>query len=275
MQKPAVEILYQDHPRAMQEDADILVINKPSGLSVTRDRSGKPQLLDILTEQLGPEAAGKLRLVHRLDKDTSGVMVLAKNTETQSRFSSYFENKLVNKTYLALVTGRVPDRQGTIDAPLAHSSKNPALMRIDRKRGKTAVTRWTLLAEFGNIALLAVNPETGRTHQIRVHLPGIGLPLTIDPLYGSNRPLFLSDFKTDYHLGREKTEKPLIDRLTLHAYELLFLGNCANCPTSFVAAADRKFTAALKMLTKHNPRGLDAFINADHFSRIINHQSLS
>ena len=259
----------------MQEDADILVINKPSGLSVTRDRSGRPQLLDILTEQLGPEAAGKLRLVHRLDKDTSGVMVLAKNAETQSRFSSYFENKLVNKTYLALVTGPIPDRQGTIDAPLAHSSKNPAHMRIDRKRGKVAVTKWALLADFGNIALLAVNPETGRTHQIRVHLPGIGLPLAIDPIYGSNRPLFLSDFKRDYHLSREKTEKPLIDRLTLHAYELSFLDNCAHYPTSFVAAADRKFTAALKMLTKHNPRGLDAFINTDHFSRIINHQSLS
>ncbi|GAH58829.1 unnamed protein product [marine sediment metagenome] len=87
MQKTKIEMIYADD--------DALVINKPSGVSVTKDRTGAPQLVDILAEQLGPQTSSELRLVHRLDKDTSGVMILAKNKETQSKFSSYFEKKLI------------------------------------------------------------------------------------------------------------------------------------------------------------------------------------
>ena len=258
----------------MYADDDIIVINKPSGVSVTKDRTGAPQLVDILAEQLGPDIAGELRLVHRLDKGTSGVMILAKNKETQSKFSSYFEKKLIKKDYLALVTGIVPGRQGTIDAPLAQSWKKPGLMCVTRKKGKEAVTDWKLLADFGLIALLAVNPLTGRTHQIRVHLPNIGLPLAIDPLYGSSRPLFLSDFKPDYRLAKGKIEKPLIDRLTLHAYQLSIANRKSKIVNEFIAGLDKKFAATIKMLTKHNPKGLDAFTDPDNFSKIINARRL-
>jgi len=258
----------------MYANDDVLVINKPSGISVTKDRSGTAQLTDILAEQLGQQMCSKLRLVHRLDKDTSGVMILAKNKETQSVFSSYFEKKLIKKTYLALVTGALPGRQGTIDAPLAQSWKKPGLMCITRKKGKEAVTDWKLLADFGLIALLAVNPLTGRTHQIRVHLPNIGLPLVIDSLYGVNRPLFLSDFKPDYRLGKGQTEKPLIDRLTLHAYQLSIENRKSKIANEFIAGLDKKFAATIKMLTKHNPKGLDAFTDHDDFSKIINARRL-
>lgn len=258
----------------MYANDDVLVINKPSGISVTKDRSGTAQLTDILAGQLGQQMCSKLRLVHRLDKDTSGVMILAKNKETQSVFSSYFEKKLIKKTYLALVTGALPGRQGTINAPLAQSWKKPGLMCVTRKKSKEAVTNWKLLADFGTIALLAVNPLTGRTHQIRVHLSRIGLPLLIDPLYGSSRPLFLSDFKADYRLGKNKIEKPLIERLTLHAYQIELTKSQLAKPEVFVAGLDKKFTATIKMLTKHNSKGPDAFVNPDDFSKITNAQEL-
>jgi RluA family pseudouridine synthase len=266
MSKTKVEIIYQDD--------DIIVINKPAGVSVTKDRTGAAQLKDILPGQLTPAVCAQLRLVHRLDKDTSGVMLLAKNIEAQTKFTAYFEKREVKKTYLAIVTGFVPAPQGTIDAPLTRSPKNPALMYIARKKAKTAITNWKLLADFGSVALLAVNPLTGRTHQIRVHLSSIGLPLAIDPLYGSSSPLFLSDFKSDYRLGRNQTERPLIERLTLHAYQIEFPKSQGNHPDSFIAGLDKKFAACLKMLTKYNPKGLNAFTNPDNFSKIINTQRL-
>jgi len=279
MSKTKIEVIYNDH--------DVLVVNKPAGVSVTKDRSGAAELADILAGQLGSQISSGLRLVHRLDKDTSGVMILARNKEAQSLFCSLFEKKLVKKTYLALVTGVISTQKGTISAALARSRKNPALMCIAARKGKEAVTDWELLADFGVADLLGVSPLTSRTHQIRVHLPSVGLALAIDPLYGSSRPLFLSDFKTNYRLAKGRTEKPLIDRLTLHAYQLELPPLChseakpknlnresratsdesRNC---FVAPLDKKFAATIKMLTKHNPRGPDAFINPDNFSKIIN-----
>jgi len=315
--KDAIEIIYQD--------ADILVINKPTGLSVTKDRSRDEELLPVLLEQLNTSATEDtedtensevdenkskacpersewiqnlkskigLLLVHRLDKETSGVMILAKNKDAQRQFSSYFTKGQIKKTYLALVAGAVTQDEGTIDAPIGSNRKDPRFMAIDfGKRGKKAVTNWRLLADFGNAALVAVSPITGRTHQIRVHLPSMGMPLAIDPLYGNSEGLMLSSFKTNYRLGKWQEEKPLIERLTLHAYQielppsakdhshpLSALGVMAMPPnqqpaTIFVAKLDKKFAATIKMLAKHNSRGLAAFKNPDILAAILDGKPL-
>jgi RluA family pseudouridine synthase len=261
MQKNEIEIIYQD--------TSIIVINKPSGISVTKDRSGKPQLTDILVKQLGKEMTAKLRLVHRLDKDTSGVMILALNRAAQRQFADYFFNRTVKKIYLAIVKGAVLDPEGVVDAPIAPCKKKPDLMIIDQRNGKESVTNWRLLANFGLVSLLAANPLTGRTHQIRVHLTSIALPLAIDPLYAGRSPIMLSEYKRDYRLGKFKEEKPLIERLTLHAYQIVVPPESGIQNNCFIAKLDKKFAATIKMLTKHNPRGPSAFLNPTDFDRII------
>jgi len=239
----------------IHDDCDIIVINKPTGISVTADRSGAENIIDVLSRQMG---VGGLRLVHRLDKDTSGVMVIARNKDAQSRLSRVFAKRTVRKTYIALVKGPVT----------RHSRMIP-----DRKRGKAAVTHYRMLADFGVYSLLDVQPETGRTHQIRAHLAWANLPLAIDPLYGSQRPLLLSEIKPNYLHKRDKEESPLIERLTLHAYELQ-IPTGEDAMTVYRASLDKKFAAMLKMLAKHNPRGIEAFGDPEDLTRILSVQAI-
>ena len=257
MVKKPIEIIHEDN--------EIIVINKPAGVSVTHDRSGSDDIIEVLHNQIEHE---DLRIIHRLDKDTTGVMLLAKNKESQSKFCSLFEKSKVKKTYLALVAGQPESETGEIDAPIIQSDKDPRKMEVNSKKGKDAKTRWQLLADFGSVSLVAARPVTGRTHQIRVHFQHAGMPLVIDPLYGSNSPLLLSKFKSNYKLSKFAEEIPLIERLTLCAYEL----ETENL--HFVAPLEKKFKASIKMLTKYNPKGPDAFIDKDNFNRLLNAKPL-
>ncbi|MHC4951807.1 MAG: RluA family pseudouridine synthase, partial [Planctomycetota bacterium] len=200
------------------ENDQILLINKPSGISVTADRSGKPDILQLLKKQLGPPEP--LRLVHRLDKETSGILLIAKNKNAQSRYSRLFEKRQIRKLYLAIVKGPLPYKNGSIKDPIARSQRNPQAMHIHPRLGKPAHTVWKQLADFGVLSLVSAQIITGRTHQIRIHFSHRGMPLAIDSVYGSTAPLMLSSFKYGYRPKPGRDEPAMIDRLTLHAYQL-------------------------------------------------------
>lgn len=213
------------------ESPDAVAVAKPAGLATIPGRAETDSVLEQLAAQLALPAAGaadpRLRVVHRLDKGTSGVLLFAKNIEMQRHLSAQFQNNTVAKEYLALVAGRPTDNEGEIDAPLARHPTSPTRMAIAAHGGRPARTLWRIEQTFRDHTLLRVFPRTGKPHQIRVHLASIGLPLAIDPLYnpppaGRAAGIFLSAFKRDYRPRPGQPERPLIERLTLHAHRLQF-----------------------------------------------------
>lgn len=263
MAKSKIEIIH--------EDSEIIVVNKPAGISVTSDRSGAEDLLPMLIKQMRTDL--ELRPIHRLNKYASGAMIIAKTPQAQSQYASWFEKCVIKKKFLALVTGYVAKKTRTITTSIAHSRKDPRIMVLDRKRGKPCITHYKLLADFGLVALLAVEAETTRTHQIRIHLASVNLPLTIDPLYGGTRPILLSDIKPGYTHKKTAKESPLIERLTLHAYQLE-VPTDNGLPAIYIAKMEKKFAATVKMLTKHNPKGIVAFDDPADLDKILNAQTI-
>lgn len=239
---------------------DYVAVDKPPGLATIPGRSEEESVQQRLAKQLGLPAAGatdpRVRVVHRLDKETSGVLLFATGVGMQRHLSHQFQNNLVRKEYLALVGGTPPAEEGEIDAPLARHPTSPQRMTVARHGGRPAVTHWRIEERFRGFTLLRVCPRTGKTHQIRVHLLSIGLPLAIDPLYapahGAASGLLLSTFKRGYRPASGETEHPLIDRLTLHAQRLRFTD-----PTGQVleveAPIPKDLRATLNMLRKYAP----------------------
>ena len=174
-----------NHAPILFEDGEALVIDKPGGLPIETPRKGGASLSDQLDAlKLGFHFAPVP--VHRLDTDTSGCLLLARNAKALKRYARAFEERLVSKRYLGILAG-VPDRpEGTIELALSKISSAEAGWRmIPARKGKTSVTHWRVVAEVGGKALIEFRPETGRTHQIRVHAAsGIGVPLLGDPVYG-------------------------------------------------------------------------------------------
>lgn len=170
-------------------DGEAIVIDKPAGLPVTQPRKGGRSLDDYLVQlrfgfQRSPMA------VHRLDQDTSGCLLLARHAKAGKRFGMAFERGEVAKTYLGIIAGDLPGDDGTIDIALGKTSTAEDGWRIvPDAAGKRAVTHWKRIDAVGGLTLVEFRPETGRTHQIRVHaLHGLGKPLLGDPFYGSTYP---------------------------------------------------------------------------------------
>lgn len=183
----------QDIPiEVLYEDNDIIVVNKPKGM-VVHPANGNPDgtlvnaIMSICKNSLSG-IGGEIRpgIVHRLDKDTSGALIVAKNDKSHIKMSEQIKNHEVEKTYIALVKGFVKENEATIDMPIGRSLKDRKKMAV-RKEGKNAVTHFKVIERFQNYTLLEVKIETGRTHQIRVHLSEIGYPIVGDEVYSNGK----------------------------------------------------------------------------------------
>ncbi len=200
------------------ENEHFIAINKPSGLLSIPDRMGKDPSLKILLQ----EKLGKIFTVHRLDKDTSGLIVFAKDEDTHKFLSQAFESRDVEKFYLGLVNGILMNKEGTIDIPIMEHPGKTTLM-MPHKKGKPSVTEYKMLEEFGMYSFLQFQIHTGRTHQIRVHAQYLDHPIVCDPLYGDGQPILLSSFKRKFKLSKDEfDERPLLNRIGLHSYQLRF-----------------------------------------------------
>ncbi|HEX8342829.1 MAG TPA: RluA family pseudouridine synthase [Tepidisphaeraceae bacterium] len=237
----------------LHNDADIVVINKPAGLAVIPGRAETDTVIERLAAQLGLPCRGsadpRVRVVHRLDKDTSGVLMFAKHVAAQRHLSHQFQNNTIEKEYLALVVGRPAESSGEIDAALAPHPTQKEKMAVSR-HGRPAVTRWQIEQTMRRFTLLRVFPKTGKTHQIRVHLAHIGHRLAIDALYGSPDPILLSQHKRRYRPTRDEEERPLIARLTLHAHKLSFDHPNGSGRATIEAPLPKDFRATIAQLIK-------------------------
>jgi tRNA pseudouridine32 synthase/23S rRNA pseudouridine746 synthase len=207
-------------------DEAMLAVNKPAGLPTLPDGydPAAPHLIKVLQPVFG-----RLWIVHRLDRNTSGVIVLARTAEAHRALNMQFDGRQVAKVYHALVDGVPAWDAQTVDLPLRVDGDRRHRTVIDRHRGKPAVTHFRVLERFAGRALVEARPETGRTHQIRAHLAALGHPLVADLLYGG--------------AGAE-----IIDRPALHAWSLIIAHPATGAPLHFEAPYPEDFVAALGLL---------------------------
>jgi 23S rRNA pseudouridine1911/1915/1917 synthase len=228
------------------ENDNFIAINKPAGLLSIPDRTqSEPSLKDMLLHKYG-----NIFTVHRLDKDTSGMIVFAKNEVTHKFLSQAFEERRVEKYYQGIVHGSPAEKKGTIDAPISEHLIQKGLMVIHRN-GKPSVTDYEVIEDYKSYSLLQFQLHTGRTHQIRVHCKNIGHPLACDDLYGDGKPVLLSSLKKKYKLSKhEEEERPMLNRLALHSYCLKFT-DAAGHAFNLIAELPKDMRALLQQLKKH------------------------
>jgi len=226
------------------ENDQFVVINKPSGLLSVPDRIGK----EISLKMLLKEKYGEIFTVHRLDRDTSGLIVFAKDETTHKQLSQLFEGREVEKFYQGLVYGSLMTEKGTIDAPIMEHPNKLGLMIIDQK-GKKSLTDYEVLENFKLFSWLQFQIHTGRTHQIRVHMKHLGNAIVCDEVYGDSKPILLSSIKRRFKLSKkEEEERPILSRLALHSYQLKFTLN--DQPFAFEAPLPKDLRALLQQLRK-------------------------
>jgi 23S rRNA pseudouridine1911/1915/1917 synthase len=223
-----------------------IVLNKPAGMLSIPDREqSQPSLKDILLAKYG-----NIFTIHRLDKETSGIIVFAKDEATHKYFSQLFEGRQVEKYYLGLVYGTLAHQKGTIDAPMQEHSFIAGKMIVN-KNGKPSITEYEVQEQFGKFSLVKFNLLTGRMHQIRVHTSNIGHPIVCDGLYGDGKPVLLSTIKKKYKLSKhDLEERPMLQRVALHSYQLKFTDQQGNA-CDFIAPLPKDITALINQLQKN------------------------
>jgi RluA family pseudouridine synthase len=242
------------------EDESLVALDKPACLLTSPDRYDplRPNLMKLLHAGIAaqkPWARERnltyLSNAHRLDFETSGVILLAKSKPVLVVLADLFGSEKPLKKYIALVSGAPPSETFEVDAPLAPHPVNLGLMRVDQKSGKKSKTRFRVLESFpaAGYALLACEPLTGRTHQIRVHAAHAGLKIVGDNLYGG-KPLWLSRLKRDYRLKPGHEERPLMARVALHAEELQLAHPMSGETLRISAPWPKDMNVALKYLRK-------------------------
>lgn len=253
------------------EDDHLLALDKPSRLLTSPDRydPDRPNLMKLLHRDIARGAAwaraqaiAYLANAHRLDFETSGVILLAKDKPTLVALANIFGSEKPVKIYLALVQGCPSEGTFTVTRKIGPHPVKVGLMRIDEKRGKKAATEFVVRERFDAYSLMECRPLTGRTHQIRVHLRSARLPIVGDTLYGG-QPLWLSRLKPGYRRKRGVPEKPLLGRVALHASELRLPHPQSGEPLIIQAPWPKDLSVAVKYLRRFGAAPLPPTIG-DH-----------
>lgn len=246
IEQKAPKILY----KTIFEDDDLLVINKAAGILTIPDRYNAllPNLYTSMKEQYGE----KIFVVHRLDRDTSGAMVFAKNADAHRDLNTQFQEQTVKKIYSAILDGIVQKDEIDIDIPIdVHPSKKG--MSIPSARGKKSLTRLKVIERFRNSTLVECELVTGRHHQLRVHVASIGHPLLVDEMYGARDSFLVSSIKKRFNLKKRTEESPLLSRLSMHAYLLGFTHPTSKEQVEYTAEFPKDYRAVVSVLQKYSP----------------------
>ena len=233
-------------PDIVFENERFVAVNKIAGLLSIPDREqSHPSLKELLLARYE-----KIFTVHRLDKDTSGLILFAKDEVTHKFLSQLFEERKIEKFYQGIVLGSPVNKKGTIDAPISEHPLHKGLMTVHRN-GKQSLTDYEVIEAHRTYSLLQFQLHTGRTHQIRVHAKNIGYPLACDELYGDGKPIMLSSIKRNYKLSKhDEEERPMLHRLALHSCRLKFK-DIDGKEVDLVAELPKDMKALLQQLRKN------------------------
>jgi 23S rRNA pseudouridine1911/1915/1917 synthase len=257
-QPPPLRAIPEDIPLdVVYEDDDLAIINKPAGMMVhagagpTEDARNRGTLVNALLHRFRAlsEVGGDLRpgIVHRLDKETSGLIVVAKNDKAHRKLAEQFSSRKVHKKYIALVHGWPKRSKGTINAPIARDASRRTRMTTRGSGGRDALSHYQVIEQvespYGKFALVEVRIETGRTHQIRVHMASLGHPVVGDSLYGAP-----GELRVTKALKGIASKIPSLDRNFLHAAAIELLQPSTGKPLSFARPVPHELQAFLESL---------------------------